>query len=227
MKAIIQTQTPDLEKSKDFYKRLGFEVLSSEAPTYVSDGKFIVEINPDRFARNGLKLFSDDWSDVTSELAMTTHIVESADGFMTCDPNGVWVQLMKKELEYPNGTHSKAITGNFAGVSIEAFDIEKTVTFWEALGYEQTQGNLEQGWATFSNGSTIDLSLMAANMCPHLFFNPGLTFFNSGNNLENIKQIEAAGISVTEEITHFNDKGIVDNIIINDPGGLGFFIFND
>ncbi len=134
---------------------------------------------------------------------------------------------MKDELNFSHGTHSTGITGNFAGISVEAFDIESTVKFWKALGFEMTQGDIEQGWATFSNGSAVDVSLMTANMCPHLFFNPGLTFFNSGENLENIRLIREAGIPITEEITHFNKEGVVDNIIINDPGGLGFFVFND
>ena len=29
------------------------------------------------------------------------------------------------------------------------------------------------------------------------------------------------------KITQFNKEGIVDNVIIRDPGGYGFFIFND
>ena len=68
---------------------------------------------------------------------------------------------------------------------------------------------------------------MAANSCPHLFFNPSLTYFNSGRNPEVIAGIRAAGIPISEEITIFNKEGRVDNIIIRDPGGYGFFLFND
>jgi hypothetical protein len=63
--------------------------------------------------------------------------------------------------------------------------------------------------------------------CLHLFFNPSLTYFNGGNNLAVIENIRKLGIPITEEITHFNKDGIVDNIIIRDPGGFGFFVFND
>ena len=42
-----------------------------------------------------------------------------------------------------------------------------------------------------------------------------------------IQKIRDLKIPITEEITVFNDQGVVDNIIIRDPGGLGFFIFND
>ena len=63
--------------------------------------------------------------------------------------------------------------------------------------------------------------------CPHLFFNPSLTFFNGENNLKIIDQINNLNIAVTEEITVFNEDNIVDNIIIRDPGGLGYFLFSD
>ena len=42
-----------------------------------------------------------------------------------------------------------------------------------------------------------------------------------------IEGVRTANIDITEEISHFNPDGIVDNIIIRDPGGLGFFIFSD
>jgi len=71
------------------------------------------------------------------------------------------------------------------------------------------------------------VSFMQPNSCPHLFFNPSMTYFNGKNNLPIIAKIREAGIPITEEITHFNQEGIVDNIIIRDPGGYGFFIFSD
>ena len=42
-----------------------------------------------------------------------------------------------------------------------------------------------------------------------------------------IEGIRKAGIDIEEDITAFNEKGIVDNIIIREPGGIGFFIFSD
>jgi len=54
-----------------------------------------------------------------------------------------------------------------------------------------------------------------------------LTYFNGKQNLEVIEKIRNNAIPITEEITHFNKEGIVDNIIIRDPGGYGFFIFSD
>lgn len=223
---IIQTPTPDVEKSKDFYDRLGFKKLSDK-PLFFNDGKFIIEINPERTARAGLKMFADDWGDAISSLKEKTAVIELDGGQVASDPNGVWVYLEKGSIEFEPGDESHGITGNFAGISIEAVDIDATVAFWEALGFEKGMGDVEQGWAVYSNGGPVGVSIMKTGMCPHLFFNPGLTYFNSGKNLENIAKLREAKIPITEEITHFNEEGIADNVIINDPGGLGFFVFND
>ena len=45
--------------------------------------------------------------------------------------------------------------------------------------------------------------------------------------MEVIGKVRELGIPIAEEITHFNKEGLVDNIIIRDPGGYGFFIFSD
>lgn len=223
---IIQTPTPDLEKSKDYYSRLGYKKLSDE-PVLFTDGKFILEINPSRTARAGLKIFSGDWAETLGKMRDLTSVNESENEFLVSDPNGVWVYMVEGELEHDTGEESFGATGNFSGISIEAADVERTVAFWEALGFSKGMGDMSQGWAVYSNGGDIDVSIMKTGMCPHLFFNPGLTFFNSGKNLENIARLREADIPITEEITCFNKEGIVDNVIINDPGGLGFFVFND
>ena len=69
--------------------------------------------------------------------------------------------------------------------------------------------------------------IFAPNACPHLFFNPSLTYFNSGKNLEVVEKLRKADVPILEEITAFNPEGKVDNVILRDPGGFGFFVFND
>ena len=54
-----------------------------------------------------------------------------------------------------------------------------------------------------------------------------IAFNGKENNPKVIQNIRNVGIPIAEEITTFNKEGIVDNIIIQDPGGYGFFIFND
>jgi hypothetical protein len=120
------------------------------------------------------------------------------------------------------------ITGNFAGLSIETTEMERSVEFWSALGYAITMGEASKGWVSLEADGCPGISLMKSMMCPHLFFNPSLTYFNGKEgNPKVIEAVRKEGIPITEEITHFNKEGLVDNIIIRDPGGLGFFLFND
>lgn len=229
MTAVIQTCTGDLKASKNFYQQLGFTLLSDSQPTLFSDGKMLLEINPDNFARTGLKLYLADWAPIIEQLKTITSVIAFEGGQLVSDPNGIKVYLMNGKIsgDYEIAGKSSAIPGNFAGLSIEAVDVAKTVQFWEILGYKKTMGSIEQGWIAFENGTSVGISIMKPLVCPHLFFNPGLTFFNGGKNLPVIEKIRTTDIPIAEEITVFNKEGIVDNIIICDPGGLGFFIFND
>ena len=132
--ATIQTCTGDLIKSKAFYQKLNFSILSEENSTLLTDGSFLLEINPDRFARIGLKLYQENWSQLVSKLKDTTAVVPTKDGFLLSDPNGVKVYLVEKKWKYTFdlSSYPKCIPGNFAGLSIEATDFERTVTFWKA-----------------------------------------------------------------------------------------------
>ncbi|MCB1022859.1 MAG: hypothetical protein KDB79_00615 [Acidobacteria bacterium] len=228
-KTTVHTPTSSLEESKDFYRRLKFEMLSEEDPTMFTDGKALIEIDPDRFARAGIKIYSEDLAGKAGELKEHQEIIDIENGFLLSDPNGVKVYLINEWLEIDHQPKEKSfgLTGNFAGLSIEAHDINKTADFWTALGFSHKDGDLDQGWATFSDGEGFDISLMKSLMCPHLFFNPGMTYFNGGKNLTNIGLLREAGIPITEEITVFSSDNVADNVIIRDPGGLGFFIFND
>ena len=229
MKSIIHAPTNRLENSIDFYKRLNFEVISKENPTLVTDGKAVIEINPDRFARAGVKLYKDSWSKEIAELQKLTAVAQIENGHLLSDPSGVWIYLIEDKLgmTYEPQENSFGITGNFAGLSLETTDIAKSVNLWNILGFSKSMGEIEQGWIANTSEDGLTVSLMAPLNCPHLFFHPSMTYFNGGNNLSIIQKIREAEIPITEEITHFNKEGIVDNIIIRDPGGYGFFIFND
>ena len=225
----IHTPTNNLEESRSFYDRLQFRSIPSDQYTLYTDGKAIVEINPDRYARAGLRMFRDDWSGVVSEMESLTKVHQTESASLIIDPNGVYIYLEQGPVpELPDiASASPALTGNFMGLSLETSDMEGSALFWQKLGYEITHGGPDQSWMSLSDGGAVGVSFMKPLTCPHLFFNPSLTYFNGQNNLDVIAGIRAANIPITEEITHFNKEGIVDNIIIRDPGGYGFFIFSD
>ena len=227
MNTHVQTPTPQLDQSIDFYSRLNFEIVSKE-PLIVSDGQVYIEINPDRFARAGIKMYKDSWHTEIAALEKKFVVVGGDGQSQVASPAGCWVYLVDGTSPIKKTSSiNKGITGTFAGLSLESGDFNRSLNFWDILGFEKTMGSAEQGWIALQNGDKMGVSIMKVNSCPHLFFNPSMTFFNGGNNLENIEKIRKNDIPITEEITHFNKEGIADNIIIRDPGGYGFFIFND
>ena len=68
MQTLVHTPTSKLANSIEFYSKLNFKMLSEKEPTLFSDGKVIIEINPHREARAGLKLFKTSWSDEVKKL---------------------------------------------------------------------------------------------------------------------------------------------------------------
>lgn len=233
MTTIIHTPTNQLATSLSFYKKLKFETLSEADPVVVTDGKAIIEINPDRYARAGLKCFKRSWKAEVADLEKHTKVIPIDQGYLLSAPSGVWIYLMEQEWELAPVSIAMedpcfGVPGNFMGLSLETIDMDASASIWQILGYEKSMGSVEQGWVTYTDASGFGVSLMKPLMCPHLFFNPSLTYFNGKeNNPIIIDKIRALDIPIAEEITHFNQEGKVDNIIIRDPGGYGFFIFND
>jgi hypothetical protein len=227
--SIIHTPTNNFEQSLDFYARLGYQRLSYNNLELVSDGQVIIEINPDRFARAGVKLIKESWKNDVKDIEELVNVLSADTGYLLSDPSGTWIYLVESDTEFnPEfADTSPSVLGNYAGLSLETTSIDLSFHFWKLLGFTNQQGSIDDGWVTLRNDDDMTVSLMKPNTCPHLFFNPSLTFFNGEKNLEIISKLRELKIPITEEITHFNKEGIVDNVIIRDPGGYGFFIFSD
>ncbi|MBI9035614.1 MAG: hypothetical protein JEZ03_14215 [Bacteroidales bacterium] len=228
MKTTIQTPTPNLQQSLDFYQKLGFQIIKEGDLVWVSDGGTIIEINANNLARAGVKLYSDNWEDTINSLDSSYHYIKTAEGYIINDPSGCWIYLIERtDSGFILPEEKTGILGNYAGISLESLAFEQSIALWKHLGFSVSMGSADQGWICLTNPEGTTISIMKALICPHLFFNPSLSYFNSGNNPAIISKIKDLQIPITEEITVFNTDGAVDNIIIRDPGGLGFFIFND
>ena len=229
MRTIIQTPTGKLDTSLKYFATLDFEILSLNDINYVTDGNVIIEVNPDRNARTGIKLIKSDWKAEVLELKEITTVLKTKEGYLTNDPSGAWIYLIESNAEsipaLNENINSKL--GDFAGISIESISFKTSKKIWEILGFKTTMGGEDQGWVSLKNSEDFTISIMTANSCPHLFFNPSLTYFNGEKNLAIIDWIRKSGVSIAEEITTFNEQGIADNIVLQDPGGLGFFLFSD
>ncbi len=227
--AAIQTPTPGVHLSHSFYLRLGFTKLE-HTNTFFSDGSVIVEVDSDRFTRTGLKLYRQDWSEVVARLPSFTPIIEREGAYVLGAPSGARVYLHPGEAPWDPARvkrSPRSRLGDFSGLSIETLDLNHSMQFWGALGYELSSGGVDKGWLTLGCEGAINVSLMGMFSCPHLFPNPGLTYFNHGENLRFIRALRDARVPIAEEITQFNAKGQVDNVIVVNPGGTGFFVFDD
>lgn len=224
----IHSPSPNLDQSLAFYKKLNYQVVSAQ-PTLVTDGKMLLEINPDVYARAGVKFYKSSWAKEVELLKKLTTVYLIEKGYMVNDFNGCMIYLIEGQLPIKHTPKEVAYgsTGNFMGMSLESAHMAKSLEIWKVLGFSITMGSVDKGFIIIANSTGFSISMMKPLTCPHLFFNPSLTFFNGKENIEVIEKIKQAQISITEEITHFNKEGIVDNIIIRDPGGLGFFIFSD
>ena len=226
MQGIVQTPTNKLENSIDFYQKLGFKKIDDHVFT---DGKVIVEINPDRHARAGIKLFKPSWERELENLLDLATVTKLEKGYLLSDASGVWIYLIEGEPAWKAETaeNSFSALGNYAGLSLETTDMKRSAAIYRALGFTKAMGDESQAYMSLAwHGFTI--SLMKPNICPHLFFNPSMTYFNGKeDNPKVIAKVRELNIPIAEEITFFNKEGIVDNIIIRDPGGYGFFLFND
>ena len=231
MGTVVHTPTPKLSDSVHFYEALGFSCGGTGERPLMSDGQFDVEINADRSARAGLRLTQPSWSAEIQKLRDVTPVHEVEGGHVLADPSNVWIYLSEGDSKDDAATQRRAdlsscILGSFAGLSLETTDMERSARIWGLLGFE-TDSDLKAAWVSAKNADDFIVTWMAPQNCPHLFFNPSLTFFNSGRNPEIIKEIRTAGVPIAEEITVFNDEGVVDNVIVRDPGGYGMFVFND
>lgn len=223
MKTIIQTPTPDIEKSIDFYKKLGFTFLSDKDPVMVSDGKMLIKITQNHFARLGIKLFQKSWKKEIEKLEDLTSIFELENGYVVSDVSGTLFHLIESDQEINLPEQKDTYLGNYMGLGIETIDLERSAEIIKVLGFKLVMPE----YNVYGRHDGTNLALYKPNQCPHLFINPSLTFFNGKKNLEIIQKLKELKINIIEEITVFNDEGNVDNVIVQDPGGLSAFIFSD
>ena len=228
MQLTMQIPTANLNQSIVFYKKLGFEIRTQGLKILAIDSQICNEINQERTARIYIQLHQNSRNNSLLQLKDRTPIIKIEEGYLITDPNGIWIKLIEKTLnEKAIRSNSKSLLGNYGGVYIETLDVSKSYEFWSLLGFSSTSKDFSKGWIEIKSEAGDSISLLQAQQCPHLFFNPSLTYFNGFRNLEIIESIKKHNIGIREKVTEFNSKGEVDNIILRDSGGLGFFIFND
>lgn len=224
---ILTTPCLDLSISENYYAMLDFRLFTRDERHFALAKDFAIELNTSPFARPGLKMIR---SKATLE-NLLCHLtkIKIGEDFLVVSPEGCCVYLSETPLPFSNADlrEKNTVLGNFNGVSIESVDLDASLEFWQKIGFNQVGGSVENGWVMMKNEDDFDLNLMRFGMCPHLFLNPGLNFFNGTDNPAIIREIKNRKLPIQQEITHFNPGFPAENIIVQDIGGLIFFIFND
>lgn len=206
MRLIVESPAPDVNASLSYYKDIGFESTKWRKAYLCHIKKLTIFLNPDPYSRPCINLFG-----AQEERTMVS-------------PSGTWVKERKEKIKY-SSQDTKSLLGNYAGVCVETLDLEASFIFWQAKGFKG-DFDLNVSWCQLENENGDRLSLLKANSCPHLFTNPSLAFFNGPENSAIIQKIKALRLPVNQEVI-FGEEASAENLILNDPGGLGFFIFND
>lgn len=206
MRLIIESPASDLKNSLLYYKRLGFQCVEWEDVYLCQTKQLCILLNPDPHSRPCINLFG-----------VQTQKTELS-------PSGTRIKQLKKNVLIPQVEH-KSLFGNYNGVCLETLDLNASYRFWQAKGFK---GGLaaQATWCSLEHESGAVISLLKANHCPHLFVNPSLAFFNGTKNSAVIKQIKTLQIPIQQEVI-FGKETLANNLVLSDPGGIGFFIFND
>lgn len=227
MRLFYNTPTPNIEQSKKYFSKLNFDWYQVGDLCFAFDETICMSISNDRKQRPGLCFVKPSWTDELDALRIFAKVHSVGNSHYLADPSGCWIQLKEADpMAFPE-SKKRSLLGNFAGLSLETMDMELSARIFACLGFEHTMGELEKGWMSYTDKHKNTISLMAPFACPHMFLSPSLTFFNGKENLKIIQQLRDLSIPFLEEVTAFNDKGIVDNVILSEPGGYGFFVFND
>ena len=227
MQLFLQTCTPNIHQSKNYFKALDFELEDKGDYTLVYDRQMHIMISHERSGRKGLSLIKENWESEITQLAQFVEVKQNNGVYYFVSPSGTRFALKSGPSVMIPEAQSTCLLGNYAGVSLETMDIKMSMKILQVLGFEQSGGGLDKGWVSCTDQAQNTISLMMPFTCPHLFINPSGTFFNSGGNTEIIAKIRQRGIAIYEEITAFSTKCDVDNITMREPGGVGFFVFND
>lgn len=209
----IRARVTDLDSSLAFYRKLNFEVSDTQTASglCVADRGVIIELTTEAKARTSLIWYQ--------EMAVL------ADEKPILDPDGN--KLIFRNEPAPIFAKKPSLLGVSSGICLECLDLASSVNFYKELGLNILMGSIEQGWLSLGLEETTLLSLMSWGSCPHLFLNPSICYFNGEKNLSVIEQLRALEVPIKEELKIFNTEGDVDNVIIEAPGNIGVFVFND
>ena len=128
----------------------------------------------------------------------------------------------------PDGLPGSVELGAFS-VSLAVEDLARSSAFYEALGFEATGGDGDEGWLMLKNGETT-LGLFQGMFPTNILtFNPGLT--NRMETIEDFTDVRAiqahlddAGIELDQRVSEDAGETGAASIMVTDPDGNAILI---
>jgi catechol 2,3-dioxygenase-like lactoylglutathione lyase family enzyme len=229
----ITITTPDLEKSLEFYKKLGFtEVMRMDFPfpwIQVSDGALLMMLRKGdtpyialtyyvKEIDNSVKLVQDAGiefaeipkaSDMLKRYLFRTPdganitLIHIPEGFM--QPAGPTMLTMQPQ-DYANPEkYVNKVCGMFGEFAMPVKDLDRSISFWEKLGFKAlSKMTSHYPWAILSDGLAIIGLHQTGN-----FTDPTITYFASDMKakIEKLKQ---------DGLDNYKETGAA-NIVVTTP----------
>lgn len=233
--------TTDLEKSLNYYQRLGFSKLfRTDFPfplIQISDGALLIMIREDKNPYIALTYYVREMDAVVSELekegialkqiptpspmikrylinteeGANLTLVSFGEGFV--QPEGKTLLTISPSDYSKPEMYTNKICGLFGEYALPVNDLDRSVSFWEKLGFKMlSKKTSPYPWAILSDG----LAIVGLHQSKE-FANPTITFFASDMK-EKIESLKNNGL------TNFTELG-GSNIVLNTPEGQKINLF--
>ncbi|MBI3579604.1 MAG: VOC family protein [Ignavibacteriales bacterium] len=230
----VTRSVKNLKETLPFYLTLGFQIVGQDVVPYpwaqLTDGFILITLGQDTGEASGLAFFASDMEQRAERLKKDDIKVEKTkmkigDWYQTVvyDPDNFPIHLIgydaAKLPKLPGKPISKC--GQFAEISIEVSDLQKSLAFWNQLGFSPEAGGTSK-WCSTNNG-VFQLGLYEKGSAPHGFHNPCITYFEP-DMAQRLAGLSKEGIKYIFEFPP-NKEGLLESAIAEAPDGQYFFLF--
>jgi catechol 2,3-dioxygenase-like lactoylglutathione lyase family enzyme len=239
----LTINTPDLEASVDFYKKIGFsELFRGDFPfplVELTDGQIQIMLRQTPEKYFALTYYPRDIEAMAAELvALGIEPFEQAnaesdylkffrfkmpDDFVVSlvmfiesftQPVGPTMLTMAQEDYFKPEKYTNQVAGMFGELAYPVKDLDVSIAFWEKLGFKVlSKYGSPRPWAILSDGLNV-VGLHQADD----FDQPAITYFASDMK-DRIEKLKAAGV------TDLTEKG-PGNVVLNTPEGQHVNLFS-
>ena len=239
----ITISSPDLEKSLQYYQKLGFaEVMRFDFPfpwIQISDEALLIMLRLDDTPYIALTYYVKEFDQIVTSLeekgisfikkpipsdmlkralfqspdGMNISLVMIVDGFKR--PAGQTMLTMNQEDYFKPDTYTNKVCGMFGELAHPVKNLGDSITFWQKLGFSVlSKFESPYPWAIISDG----LSIVGLHQTKDFNF-PAITFFASDMK-ERINKLKTDGLS------DFKERGGSGNVVLTTPEQQHIFLFS-